>query len=157
MNNLGFIFSTYFLFPSFFPNHWVPTPSQFYMLRFSCLFQTDFGENYSENKPVIYLRRKGQKKRTRRMWISEHFPGPAISCSLHCYEEIRLLERAVTGWVPPPPQVRYPALCPLLHGHTHFMCSWSLGILLSPDLTSLSTSPPSLIFLMLLGIPMYQG
>lgn len=157
MNNLSFFFSPTFCFLVFFPIIEFLHPPSFTCLDFHAYYKQILEKIIVKTNLSFIWRRKGQKKRTRTMWISEHFPGPAISCSLHCYEEIRLLERAVTGWVPPPPQVRYPALCPLLHSHTHFKCSWPLGILLSPDLTSLSTSPPSLIFLMLLGIPMYQG
>lgn len=61
------------------------------MLRLSCLCQTGFGENYLENKSVIYLRKKkegSEEKNERIKWKTEHFPGPLMSCFLHGYEEL---------------------------------------------------------------------
>lgn len=37
------------------------------MLRFSHLFQTDIGENYFENKSVIYLKKKRRTGRKEKM------------------------------------------------------------------------------------------
>ena len=56
------------------------TPFQVYMLIFSCLFQTDFGEHYLENKSVIYLKKTRTGRGKNKVKKGN---GPLMPCCLH--------------------------------------------------------------------------